>query len=156
SHRFRNILVSTEIALSLVVLVGAGLLVRSFDEMLRVNPGFNPSRLGFTQIWIPVPNDPTKNPYRTIDKRNAFVAEVLRRVDKFPGVQSAAMGSSTQVPFGGGGTTFRFVFAGEPNTPEMIKRAEQSVVSPEYFATLAAPIKSGRTFADLDTNTAEK
>src|SRR5262249_49515529 len=124
--RFRNILVAAEIALSLVILIGAGLLGRSFWEMLRVDPGFNPYQLGFTQIWIPVPNDPSKNPYATVVQRGAFIREVLRRVAAIPGVGSVTMGNSNRVPFGGAGNTSRFIFAGEPNSPSTIKRAQFS------------------------------
>jgi len=83
-RRFRSTLVAAEIAISLVLLVGAGLLVRSFWSMLRVNPGLDPARVGFAQIWIPVPNDPSKNPYGTPAQRTAYVNEVLRRVGELP------------------------------------------------------------------------
>jgi putative ABC transport system permease protein len=124
--------------------------------MLRVNPGFNPVGLGFAQIWIPVPNDPSKDPYGSVSRRNAFVSEVLRRVEALPGVQSAAMGNITQVPFGGTGVTSRFVFAGESDAPSMIKRSEFRVVSSAYFNVLQSPLIGGRVFADLDTDKAEK
>ena len=86
-RRFRGALVAAEIAISLVLLVGAGLLVRSFWSMLQVKPGLDPARVGFAQIWIPVPNDPSKNPYGTPAQRNAYVNEVLGRVGALPGVE---------------------------------------------------------------------
>ena len=64
-RRFRAALVAAEIAIPLVLLVGAGLLVRSFWSMLQVSPGLDPAGVGFAQIWIPYPNDPSKNPYAT-------------------------------------------------------------------------------------------
>ena len=79
-RRFRGALVAAEIAISLVLLVGAGLLVRSFWSMLQVKPGLDPAGVGFAQIWIPVPNDPSKNPYATPAQRNAYINEVLHRV----------------------------------------------------------------------------
>ena len=79
-RRFRGALVAAEIAISLVLLVSAGLLVRSFWSMLQVKPGLDPARVGFAQIWIPVPNDPSKNPYGTPAQRNAYINEVLSRV----------------------------------------------------------------------------
>jgi putative ABC transport system permease protein len=154
-RRFRGTLVAAEIAISLVLLVGAGLLVRSFWSMLHVNPGLDPSRVGFAQIWIPVPNDPSKNPYGTIPQRNAYTAEVLRRVAALPGVQSVGMGVSTRTPFSGSGSTQRFSFVGESTAPADLRRAQFQVASADYFATLKAPILSGRSFTSADVSTSE-
>jgi len=149
-RRFRGALVSAEIAISLVLLVGAGLLVRSFWSMLQVNPGLDPARVGFAQIWIPLPNDPTKNPYGTPAQRNAYVGEVLRRVAALPGVESVGMSVSTRTPFSASGSTQRFAFVGESTAPADLRRAQFQVASPDYFATLKAPILSGRPFTTAD------
>jgi len=149
-HRFRAVLVAAEIALSLVLLAGAGLLVRSFWNMLRVDPGLDPSHVGFAQIWIPVPNDPSKNPYGTTAQRNAYFDELIRRVAGIPGVQSVGMSTSTRVPFSGAGVTQRYIFAGESTAPADVKRAQFQVASPDYFATLKAPMRSGRAFTAAD------
>src|ERR1051326_2964471 len=66
------------------------------------------------------------------------------------------MGNITQVPFGGGGVTSRFIFAGESDAPSMVKRAEFRVVSSAYFNVLQAPLTGGRVFTDLATDKAEK
>jgi len=149
-RRFRGVLVSTEIAISLVLLVSAGLLVRSFWSMLQVQPGLNPARVGFAQIWIPLPNDPSKNPYGTPAQRNAYINEVLRRVGALPGVESVGMSTSNQTPFSGSGVTQRFTFAGESSAPADVRRAEFQVASPAYFSTLTTPILSGRAFTAAD------
>src|SRR5262249_49064598 len=149
-RRFRGALVAAEIAISLVLLVGAGLLVRSFWSMLLVKPGLDPARVGFAQIWIPVPNDPSKNPYGKPEQRNAFIAEVLRRVRALPGVESVGMGASNRTPFSGSGVTQRFTFAGESAAPADVRRAQFQPASPDYFATLRAPILSGRAFTAAD------
>jgi putative ABC transport system permease protein len=149
-RRFRSGLVAAEIAISLVLLVGAGLLVRSFWSMLQVNPGLDPSRVGFAQIWIPVPNDPSKNPYGTPAQRTAFVTEVLRRVGELPGMESVGMAASTQTPFSGSGVTRRFTFVGESTAPADVRRAQFQFASPDYFATLRSPILSGRAFTTGD------
>jgi putative ABC transport system permease protein len=154
-RRFRGALVSAEIAISLMLLVGAGLLVRSFWSMLQVNPGLNPARVGFTQIWIPIPNDPSKNPYGTPAQRNAYVSEVMRRVAALPGVESVGMSVSNRTPFSGSGSTQRFAFAGESTAPSDIRRAQFQVASPDYFATLKAPVLSGRAFTGADVPTSE-
>jgi len=150
-RRFRGALVAAEIAISLVLLVGAGLLVRSFWSMLQVNPGLDPARVGFAQIWIPVPNDPSKNPYGTPAQRNAYINEVLRRVGALPGVESVGMSVSNRTPFSGSGVTQRFTFVGESTAPADVRRAQFQVASPEYFATLKAPILGGRAFTAADT-----
>jgi len=154
-RRFRGALVAAEIAISLVLLVGAGLLMRSFWSMLHVNPGLDPSHVGFAQIWIPVPNDPSKNPYATPAQRNAYVNEVLRRVRALPGVESVGMGASNRTPFSGSGVTQRFAFVGESATPGDLRRAQFQVASSDYFATLRSPILSGRAFTDADIRGSE-
>ncbi|HZR25755.1 MAG TPA: ABC transporter permease [Vicinamibacterales bacterium] len=154
-RRFRGALVSAEIAVSLVLLVGAGLLVRSFWSMLHVNPGLDPSRVGFTQIWIPIPNDPAKNPYGTVAQRNAYTSEVLRRVSALPGVESVGMSVSNRTPFSGAGVTQRYTFVGESTAPADVRRAQFQVASPEYFATLRAPVLNGRPFTPADSPQAE-
>jgi len=150
-RRFRSGLVAAEIAISLVLLVGAGLLVRSFWSMLQVSPGLDPSHVGFAQIWIPVPNDPTKNPYATPAQRTAYVNEVLRRVGELPGIESVGMSASNRTPFSGSGGTQRFTFVGESTAPADVRRAQFQIASPDYFATLKSPILSGRAFTIADT-----
>jgi putative ABC transport system permease protein len=149
-RRFRGVLVAAEIAISLVLLVGAGLLVRSFWSMLQVNPGLDPAHVGFAQIWIPVPNDPSRNPYRTPAQRNAYINEVLRRVRALPGVESVGMSASSRTPFSGSGVTQRFAFAGESTAQGDLRRAQFQVASPEFFSTLRSPILSGRAFTHAD------
>ena len=76
--RLSRVLVISEVALSLILLAGAGLLLRSFWHVLEVRPGFNPNHVVTAQIWIPVPNDPKTDPYRPVDKRAAFLMEILQ------------------------------------------------------------------------------
>ena len=154
-RRFRGALVAVEIAISLMLLVGAGLLVRSFWSMLQVDPGLDPARVGFAQIWIPVPNDPSKNPYGTVAQRNAYFNEVLRRVEALPGVESVGVSVSNRTPFSGSGVTQRFTFVGESTAPADVRRAQFQVASPDYFATLKSPILSGRAFTAADGPTSE-
>ena len=89
-HRFLSGLVVCEFALSLVLMVGAGLLLRSFWKVLEVQPGFNSENIVTAQLWLPVPNDPKNNPYPTQEKRNIFLTEVLRRLSAVPGVKEVA------------------------------------------------------------------
>jgi putative ABC transport system permease protein len=123
--------------------------------MLQVSPGLDPARLGFAQIWIPVPNDPSKNPYATPAQRNAYINEVLRRVGALPGVESVGMSASSRTPFSGSGVTQRFTFVGESAAPADVRRAQFQVASPDYFSTLRSPILSGRAFTGADVAGAE-
>jgi predicted permease len=155
-NRFRNALVSAEIALSLVLLIGAGLLIRSFWGMLQVNPGFDPRHVAVTQIWIPVPNDPLKNPYGKLPQRNAFLSEVLRRVNSLPGVDGAAFGSGYVLPFTGGRNVLSFRFVDDSGVVGTRNQAEFDFASPHYFEVLKAPLRAGREFTSADSEIGEQ
>src|SRR4029079_9213483 len=113
---------------------------------VHVNPGLDPAGVGFAQIWIPVPNDPSKNPYGTTAPRNGYINEVLGRVRALPGIESGGMSPSNRTPFSGSGVTQRFTFVGESTAPADVRRAQFQVASPNYFATLRAPLLNGRAF----------
>lgn len=151
-NRFRSALVSTEIALSLVLLVGAGLLMRSFWSMLQVNPGFDPDQVGIAQIWIPVPNNPALNPYLQPAQRSSFVADVLRRVQALPGVELAAIGNGLNLPFAGVRNSFPVTWSDDPEAGGGKMLAQFGSVSPDYFRVLKAPLVGGRFFTDADTD----
>src|SRR5262249_20519627 len=97
-NRVRGLLVAVEIALSVVLLSAAGLLLHSFYNSMQSNPGFNPNQLMVARIWIPFPNNPQANHYRTVPPIAAMSHEVLRRARELPGVQEAAMGGNNSVP----------------------------------------------------------
>jgi predicted permease len=143
-------LVVSEIALSLILLVGAGLLLRSFWRLLEVQPGFNPHGILTAQIWIPVPNNPAADPYRPAEKRSAFLREVVRRVGAIPGVEGVAIGGTNSLPMGGGRNGFPFTIEGRPEDSKYTPVAEFAAVSPNYFDILGTPLIQGRAFADSD------
>src|SRR5947209_526427 len=97
-HRSRATLVVLEVALSAVLLIGAGLLVRSFSAALSENPGFNPERLVAGQIWVPVPGNPDANQYRTTAQRAGLARELLARTALLPGIEQSAVGTSSDIP----------------------------------------------------------
>jgi predicted permease len=84
--RTRQILVISELALSLVLMVAAGLLLRSFWDLFKVQPGFNPDRVMAIQTWLPGPNDPTTDPYQTATQESILLREILRRSQTLPGL----------------------------------------------------------------------
>src|SRR5580692_4132404 len=132
--RISRILVASEIALSLVLLIGAGLLLRSFWQLLEVRPGFEPHGLLTAKIWLPFPNDPADDVYRVTEKRAAFYQEVLRRVSGLPGVEQAAVGSAASLPMN---STRRnqstFVIENRTTESERVPVAEVASVSSSYF-----------------------
>jgi putative ABC transport system permease protein len=153
-HRFLSALVVSEFALSLVLMVSAGLLLRSFWKVLEVQPGFNSDNLITAQFWMPVPNDPKNNPYPTQEKFNVFTSEVLRRVGAIPGVKEAAIGGgvtpiATQRNAIGFSIVGRIAAAGEAPT------AEFGVATPGLFHVLETPLISGRVFAEADDDKGE-
>ena len=154
--RISRVLVASEIALSLVLLIGAGLLLRSFWQLLQVKPGFNPQSVVTAQIWMPVPNDPNADPYRPPEKRSAFYRELLRRVSSMPGVQQAAIGSGGSLPMVRARNSFPFTIQGRPTDAERVPVAEFASVTPEYFRALEIPLVSGRNFSESDSTSSQK
>ncbi len=151
--KISRLLVASEISLSLVLLIGAGLLLRSFWQLLEVRPGFEPHRLLTVKLRLPVPNDPAEDTYRLTEKRAAFYQEVLRRVSGLPGVEQAAVGSASSLPMN---STRRnqstFVIESRPTESERVAVAEVASVSSSYFEVLKTPLKRGRTFTELDNS----
>ena len=98
--RARQILAISELALSLVLMVAASLLLRSFWDLFNVAPGFNPDRVMAIQTWLPGPNDPTTDPYQTATQESVLLREILRRSRTLPGVEEAAVGDKAALPLG--------------------------------------------------------
>ncbi|HUR20957.1 MAG TPA: ABC transporter permease [Vicinamibacterales bacterium] len=150
----RNVLVSAEVALAMVLLVGAGLLIRSVGELLDVPLGFKSDNLLTSRIWLPRPNDSAKGIYLTPEKRVAFYRETLTRVGALPGVEHAAM--STQVPMGGWRPPVFYEVEGRDLVDQKVRPViQQFQVSPNYFEALEIPVVRGRAFTDLDRAEAE-
>jgi putative ABC transport system permease protein len=148
-NRVSGVLVAAEFALCLMLMTGAGLLVRSFWKLTHVDPGFNPQNTTVARIWLPQPNDPTQDPYATPQARAAFIREVLRRVNTLPGVTSAAMSSSVPLSKASPNPAAvtvegRAVRAADATLAEIV------VVSPDYFKALGAPLLAGRFFDESD------
>jgi putative ABC transport system permease protein len=149
SNRLRGSLVITEFALSLVLMIGAGLLLRSFWQVLEVNPGFNPRNVLVTRIWLPVPNNPEMDPYRPPAKRAQFVKEVLRRASALPGVQYAAAGAGNGVPLIGPHNNAGLVIEDRADET-VLPQVQVSTVSSDYFSVLGTQLLEGRFFSEAD------
>jgi predicted permease len=151
-HRFLGVLVVCEFALSLVLMVGAGLLLRSFWNVLQVQPGFDSSHVVSARIWLPVPNDPTQNPYATQPKRSALVRDVLRRVSGLPGVQTAAIGVG-DTPFSGQLAPINFMIEGRADDGNGALTADFVSMTPDFLRTLGTSLLRGRGLTDSDNET---
>ena len=149
--RVSRMLVMSEVALSIILLAGAGLLLRSFWNVLEVRPGFNPSHLATVQIWIPISNNPANDPYSVEEKRADFLLELSRRVSALPGVDQASISGNDTLPMNSGRNYSPFSIQGRPKESERGPVADIAVVDKEYFRTMEIPLITGRNFTDSDT-----
>src|SRR5262249_27202123 len=159
SKRQNNIsrfLVAAEVALSLVLLIGAGLLLRSFWNLLEVRPGFDPHQMITARIWLPVPNVAADDAYRLIEKRAAYYREVLRRVGALSGVEQAATGSVESLPMGTRRRKSTFVIEGRAAESERVPVANVASVSSGFFDVLKTPRRKGRLFTEHDNSTGQR
>ncbi|MFN2455439.1 MAG: ABC transporter permease [Pyrinomonadaceae bacterium] len=143
-NRLRSLLVVSEIALSLMLLVGAGLLVKSFMRLRDVKPGFNPERVLTMSISLPSAKYPENQ------QRADFYRQLVERVEALPGVQAA--GATLSLPLGGSSYSVgrSFIREGRPLTTEESANASYSLATPDYFRTMEIPALAGRTFNNRD------
>ena len=140
--RMRNLLVVSEVALALMLLIGAGLLVRSLSGLRAVDPGFDPRNLLTGTIAIP------NAKYPTPEQRNQFFDRVLQNVRALPGVESAAR--IDNVPLQGGSTQYVAVEGQPPMKESEMPVVAVRLVSPDYFKTARISLLSGRDFTSAD------
>jgi predicted permease len=149
--RARQVLVIGELALSLVLMVAAGLLLRSFWDLFKVQPGFNPDRVMAIQTWLPGPNDPTTDPYQTATQESVLLREILRRSRTLPGVEEAAVGDEDALPLGHSRPSrLPLIREGIETMDNQAPVIDSPIVSPEYFHLLGMPLERGRLFSDQD------
>jgi putative ABC transport system permease protein len=152
--RARQILVISELALSLVLMVAAGLLLRSFWDLFKVQPGFDPDRVMAIQTWLPGPNDPTLDPYQTATQEAVLLREILRRSRTLPGVEEAAVGDGDALPLGHSHPSpLPLIREGIETMENQAPVIESPIVSPEYFHLLGMPVLRGRIFSEQDIET---
>ncbi|MGD0545839.1 MAG: ABC transporter permease [Candidatus Acidiferrales bacterium] len=151
--RLRHVLVIGEIALSLVLMIAAGLLLRSFYDLFKVQPGFNPTRVMAIETSLPVPNDPKTDIYRTATQEGVLLREVLRRNRTIPGVEETAVSDRAAIPLGhnqGDRRAVPFFREGQEVQSSQPPLIDTSIVSSEYFHVLGMTLLRGRLFVDQD------
>jgi len=149
SGRALSLLVVAETALALMLLVGAGLLIRSFIQLQRVDPGFNPRNVLTAVVRLPQVVYPERNQIAP------FYSQLLDRIKALPGAQSAAVTSS--LPLAGFDSDAGFVIEGRPAPqPNQQPVAWYSSVSPDYFRTMGMRLIAGREFTERDNENAPK
>ncbi|UCC31737.1 MAG: ABC transporter permease [Phycisphaerales bacterium] len=142
--RLRGALVVSEVALALVLLIGAGLLMRSFQRLMGVDFGFAPENVLTFELSLP----PTAN--QSADEQAELYSQVLGRLESLPTVQSAC--ANTTLPLTGGGIGLTFEIEGRPQpAPDTEPSALYGSISPSYFHTMGIPLIEGRPFNELDT-----
>ena len=140
----RRVLVVSEVALAVVLLVSAGLLIRSFQLLRQVDTGFTTDNVLTMHMVLPMPK------YAKPEARRGFYDEVLRRIEDLPGVESA--GVITFLPLSFNGMNFSFSVEGQPPPPDMkLPFALYRAVSPDYFRAMGITLQRGRFFEAHDT-----
>lgn len=140
----RRVLVIAQVAVAVVLLAGAGLLIRSFYRLGQVELGFNPDNLLTMRMVLPMPK------YLKPESRRVFYDELLRRLNEIPGVEAA--GINTRLPLSTSGMKFSFSVEGRtmPNDSSL-PFAVYRVVNPDYFRALGIPLHRGRVFDTRDS-----
>jgi putative ABC transport system permease protein len=143
--RLRSLLVMAEVAISLVLLIGAGLLINSFLRLRNVDPGFRAENLLTMRVVLP------ELKYERRVQRSAFYTDLVQRVQSLPGVRSAAV--TTNLPLYRQGNSISISIEGRPEPPP----GQESIIvtriiSPGYFDTMSIPVLKGRELTDQDTD----
>jgi putative ABC transport system permease protein len=143
-HRFRNVLILSEVALSLLLLIGAGLLAKSFIRLQSVSPGFNSKNLLVTRLSL------SEGQYSQPEKVTAFYDQLSSKLENLPGVQSVS--ATSTLPLSGSNIRINFSIVGRaPQSLSDQPITQYRMTGPNYFRTMKIPILFGRDFANTDT-----
>jgi putative ABC transport system permease protein len=146
-HRLRGVLVASEMALAVLLLVGSGLLLRSFSRLRDVPPGFQSDHLLVADIPL------SQTAYAKPEQRYQFFDRLVERAKVLPGVRSA--GAASFLPVSGGGSIIHFNITGHPpKTPHEYVAAGYRTVTPNYLETLGVPLLQGRLLTPRDNEKA--
>jgi len=149
-RRLGSALVVAEVALSFVLLVGAGLMINSLVRLQRVNPGFRTDRLLSMRISLPSTKYAQERPELTA----GFFQQLIERVKTLPGVEAAGVTSALPLTNSGWGKLFTLEDRTPPKSLDDVPNVQYRQVSPDYLSTLAIPIIKGRAFSEHDTRDA--
>jgi putative ABC transport system permease protein len=145
-NRLRSLLVVSEVALSLVLLVGAGLMIRSFIRLQNASLGFNPDHVLTMELSL------SEGKYAQGEQRKVMIQQVIDRLEVLPGVKCAA--ATTLLPLAGGNFNSAIEIQGqELKVPGQSPSTEVRAITPEYFKTMRIPLEQGRAFTSQDTST---
>ena len=150
----RHTIVVAELALSLTLISAAGLLVRSFWQLLEAPLGYNPANITVIRTRLPYPNDPSEDLYPTAAAEAPFLREVIRRCRTLAGVRGVALGSGAAVPLDHpeqDQAVWRVRFESDASRDDQPTLVTGSEVTPEYFELLGMTLVRGRSFHDFDT-----
>jgi putative ABC transport system permease protein len=153
--RLRDVLIVSELAFAVILMVGAGLLLRTLRDLLQENPGFNPTQVVTANIQLPNPNESEADPYLDIPRRATFDRELLRRMKAIPGVELAAITSAlpttnTNPNAVGGVASEGFAIEDRPVESSQDLSAERIRISSDYFKVLQTTLVRGRSFTEGD------
>jgi predicted permease len=153
--RLRDVLIVSELAFAVILMVGAGLLLRTLRDLLQENPGFNPTQVVTANTWLGNPNDPKMDPYIGIPRKATLDRELLRRMKAIPGVELAAITSSLPATNSNPNAVEGLANEGlaiedRPVESSQDLRAERIRISPDYFKVLQATLLRGRSFTEGD------
>jgi putative ABC transport system permease protein len=149
-NRLGSLLIVSEIALAFMLLVGAGLLVKSFMRLRDVSPGFNPNKVLTMRMGL-IPGK-----YKQGEPRAQVFREAVEKIKAVPGVES--VGGVLFMPLGGDTLNVgrSYIREGRPFTPEESANAAYLVITPDYFRALQIPLTGGRAFTDQDNDNSPK
>jgi putative ABC transport system permease protein len=153
--RLRDVLIVSELAFAVILMVGAGLLLRTLRDLLQENPGFNPTQVVTANVQLPNPNESQEDPYLDIPRRAIFDRELLRRMTAIPGVKFAAITSALPTtntnPNAVGGIAIEgFAIEDRPVESSQDLSAERIRISSDYFKVLQTTLLRGRSFNEGD------
>ena len=158
--RMRDALMVSQLAFAVVLMIGAGLLLETLRDLLRQNPGFNPSQVVTANIYLPHPNNPQLDPYLTFAQQIPFNRELLRRANAIPGVELAAITSNlpaadtinSDAAAYGATNHNSLAIEDRPTESSGDLSAEIIRISPDYFRVIQTPLVEGRFFTEADEN----
>jgi putative ABC transport system permease protein len=146
-RRISSTLVVVEVALAVILLVGGGLMLKSFVQLKRVDPGFDPHQVLRLDLSLPSLR------YREARQQSAFYEGLIERLRTLPGVES--VGATTQTPLSPGDNWTAFAIEGRPEPPQgQQQQAATRAVSDDYFRTMRIPLLKGRFFNNADARIA--